>query len=318
MTSRLSVAVLDDYQRVALASTDWTAVRVRADISVFDDHVTDIDTLAARLADCEVVVLMRERTPFPADLLERLPSLQLLVSTGRKNSAIDLAAAQLHGVAVCGTDSLSTAPAEHTWALILAAARNLDVELDNIRNGLWQSTLGRGLSGRTLGVVGLGRIGSQVAAVGVSFGMNVLAWSPHLTAGRAEALGVRAVSKEELFRSADVVTLHLVLSERTRGVVGKNELALMKPSAVLVNTARSGLVDTGALVAAVGSGRLARVALDVFDVEPLPADDPLRHTPGVLATPHLGYVADDVYSLFYSQVVEDILAFWDGSPVRVF
>lgn len=310
------MVVLDDYQRVALTSTDWEAVRARAAIRVFDDHVTDIETLAARLADCEVVVLMRERTPFPADLFGRLPSLRLLVSTGRKNSTIDLAAARVHDVTVCGTDSLSTAPAEHTWALILAAARHLDVELDNVRNGQWQSTLGRGLAGRTLGVIGLGRIGSQVAAVGVCFGMEVVAWSPRLTAERAEAAGVRAVDKEDLLRVADVVTLHLVLSDSTRGAIGKTELALMKPSALLVNTARSGLVDTAALLAAVKSGALAAAALDVFDIEPLPVDDPLRHTAGVLVTPHLGFVADDVYALFYSQVVEDILAFWDGSPVR--
>jgi phosphoglycerate dehydrogenase-like enzyme len=311
------VAVLDDYQDAALSGADWGPVLARAEVAVFHDHFVDIDVLADRLSDYDVIVLMRERTPFPRALIEKLESLQLIVTTGRRNASVDIVAAAEHGVVVSGTDSLSTAPAELTWALILALARNLVTEVDNIRSGGWQTTLGRGLAGRALSVVGLGRIGTRVAGVGRAFGMEILAWSPHLTPDRAAAVGAHAVPLDELLSRADVVTLHLVLSETTRQVIGAAEIALMKSSAFLVNTARSGLLDTQAAVRAVGRGELAGLGLDVFDVEPIPADDPIRTTSGVLLTPHLGYVTDDVYALFFRQVVEDILAFWAGDPVRV-
>jgi phosphoglycerate dehydrogenase-like enzyme len=311
------VAVLDDYQDVALSCADWDPVLARAEVAVFHDNVVDIDTLAHRLSGYDVIVLMRERTPFPRALIDKLENLQLIVTTGRRNAAIDVTAASERGVVVSGTDSLSTSPAELTWALILGLARNLETEVGNIRSGGWQTTVGRGLAGKTLGVVGLGRIGTRVAEFGRAFGMHVLAWSPHLTADRAAVAGAHAVSLNELLSRSDVVTLHLVLGETTRRVIGAAEIALMKRSAFLVNTARSGLLDTHAAVRAVGRGELAGLGLDVFDVEPIPVDDPIRTTPGVLLTPHLGYVTDDVYSLFFRQVVEDILAFWAGDPVRV-
>jgi phosphoglycerate dehydrogenase-like enzyme len=311
------VAVLDDYQDVALSCADWDPVLARAEVAVFHDNVVDIDTLADRLSNYDVIVLMRERTPFPRALIEKLENLQLIVTTGRGNASIDVAAASERGVVVSGTDSLSTSPAELTWALILGLARHLDTEVGNIRSGGWQTTVGCGLAGKTLGVVGLGRIGTRVAEVGRAFGMDVLAWSPHLTADRAAVVGAHAVPLNELLSRSDVVTLHLVLSETTRRVIGAAEITLMKRSAFLVNTARSGLLDTHAAVGAVGRGELAGLGLDVFDVEPLPMDDLIRMTTGVLLTPHLGYVTDDVYRLFFRQVVEDILAFWAGDPVRV-
>jgi phosphoglycerate dehydrogenase-like enzyme len=311
------VAVLDDYQDVALSCADWDPVLARAEVAVFHDNVVDIDTLADRLSDYHVIVLMRERTPFPRALIEKLENLQLIVTTGRRNTSIDVTAASERGAVVSGTDSLSTSPAELTWALILGLARNLETEVGNIRSGGWQTTVGRGLAGKTLGVVGLGRIGTRVAEVGRAFGMDVLAWSPHLTADRATAAGAHAMPLDELLSRSDVVTLHLVLGETTRGVIGAAEITLMKRSAFLVNTARSGLLDTHAAARAVDRGELAGLGLDVFDVEPIPVDDPIRTTSGVLLTPHLGYVTDDVYRLFFRQVVEDILAFWAGDPVRV-
>ena len=313
----MRVAVLDDYQRVALSSADWSAVTSIAEVDVFDDHEPDPERLVIRLAPYDAVVLMRERTPFPAAVIERLPALRLIATTGRANAAVDLEAARERGVTVCGTESLASAPAELTWALILGLARHLATEGDNLRSGRWQSTVGLGLAGRTLGVVGLGRIGSQVARVGAAFGMEVVAWSRHLTAERAEPLGARSVDLDDLLRRSDVVTLHLPLKPETRRLIDAGRIALMKSTALLVNTARAGLVDTDAAVQALGAGRLGGIGLDVFDQEPLPADSPLRATPGVLSTPHLGYVADDVYGLFFRQVVEDIAAFAAGQPVRV-
>jgi phosphoglycerate dehydrogenase-like enzyme len=312
----MRIAVLDDYQGVALEMADWSPVLARAEVDVFTDHVRDVDALAERLAPHEVVVVMRERTPVPEALLERLPNLRLIVSTGRRNAAVDVAAARARRIEVCGTPSLATAPAELTWALVLGLARHLPAETAGVRAGGWQTTVGRDLHGRTLGVLGLGRIGAQVAQVGVAFGMDVVAWSANLTDERAAEAGARRVDLDTLLAGSDVVTLHLVLGERTRGLLGRRELALMKPDALLVNTARAGLVDTHALVDALAAGRLGGAGLDVFDEEPLPVDHPLRGEPRALLTPHLGYVTEDVYRTFFAGVVEDILAFWGGTPLR--
>jgi phosphoglycerate dehydrogenase-like enzyme len=312
----MRAAVLDDYEGVALRVADWSPVLERVDVDVFSEHIDDEDELARRLAPYDIVVLMRERTPMPASLLERLPNLRLLASTGRKNASIDVVAARDRGITVCGTDSPSSAPGELTWALILGLARNLVVEAERMRRGGWQSSLGADLAGRTLGVIGLGRIGTQVAAVGNAFGMDVLAWSENLTVERAAEVGVRAVPLDRLLAEADVVTVHQVLSKRTRGLLGARELALMKPTSLLVNTSRAPIVDTMALLAALEEGRIGGAGLDVFDEEPLPADHPLRTAPRTLLTPHIGYVTEEVFRTYYQGVVEDITAFLDGSPIR--
>lgn len=312
----MKVVVLDDYQGVALSSADWSGVAARAEIEVLRDHIDDVDELARCLAGAEVVVLMRERTPFGPDLLARLPSLRLVVTTGPRNAVVDVAACRARGVAVCGTGGYVAPTIELTWALILALTKRIPDEVASVRAGDWQRTLGVDLSGKTLGVVGLGRIGSAVARVGTAFGMSVIAWSQNLTPAQAEAAGAEAVDKATLFARSDLVTLHLVLSDRTRGVVGRPELEAMKPSAYLVNTARGPLVDEPALVDVLGRRRIAGAALDVFDAEPLPVDHPLRTLPNVLATPHVGYVTEEMYALFYREVVEDIEAFMDGRLLR--
>jgi phosphoglycerate dehydrogenase-like enzyme len=318
----MRIAVLDDYQGVALSMADWSVladvgVDVGADIDVFTDHVADPAALVRRLTPYDVVVLMRERTPFPAEVIRALPRLRLVVTTGRRNAAVDVEAARELGITVCGTDSLATAPAELTWALVLGLCRHLVAEDGAMRAGGWQTTLGRDLAGHTLGVVGLGRIGSQVARVGQAFGMDVLAWSRSLTPERAAEAGARSVELDTLLAGSDVVTVHLVLAEGTRGLVGRRELARMRPDALLVNTSRAGVVDTEALLEALAEGRLGGVGLDVYDEEPLPAHHPLRTAPRTLLTPHLGYVTEDVYRTFFTGVVEDIAAFLRGTPIRV-
>ncbi|MTD59260.1 D-2-hydroxyacid dehydrogenase family protein [Amycolatopsis pithecellobii] len=311
----MKIAILDDYQHVALDLADWASLG--AEIEVFTTHIADPDELVNRLAGADVVVAMRERTRFPADVLARLTDLRLLVSTGQRNAAIDLKAAERHGIVVCGTGYVSHPTAEHTWALILAAARHLDVELPAMRQGGWQSTVGLPLHGRTLGLLGLGRLGSRVAKVGQAFGMETIAWSQNLTAERAAEHAVTAVSKEELFARSDVLSVHLILSKRTRGLVGAGELALMKPGALLVNTSRGAILDEAALVDALRRKEIGGAALDVFDVEPLPADHPLRTLDNAVLTPHLGYVTRDVYEIFFRDAVEDIAAYQAGQPVRV-
>lgn len=315
----LKCAVLDDYQHAATRFADWTELGDQVELTVFPDHLTGEDALAQRLAGFDVVMLMRERTPFPASLLARLPRLKLLVTTGMRNAAVDLEAARAQGMIVCGTESNSAPPAELTWALILGLARHLVPEATALRNrGPWQHTVGTDLQGATLGLLGLGKIGSQVARVGNAFGMEVIAWSSNLTADRAEASGARlAASKEELLAVSDVVSIHLVLSDRTRGLLGAGELALMKPTACLVNTSRAAIVDQTALLDALTQERIAGAGLDVFEEEPLPASSPFRELPNVLATPHLGYVTERNYGTFFPQVVEDISAFLAGSPVRM-
>lgn len=311
----MKIAILDDYQNVALGFADWASLD--AEIEVFTTHLADPDELAGRLAGFEVVVAMRERTRFPAELLARLPDLKLLVTTGMRNAAIDLDAARRAGIVVCGTGSGPQSTAELTWALILAAVRNLAVELPSMRTGGWQTTVGTGLSGRTLGLLGLGRLGSRVAKIGQAFGMETLAWSQNLTSERAAERGVTAVSKQDLFARADVLSIHLVLGERTRALVGAAELAAMKPDALLVNTSRGLIVDEGALLEALRDRRIGGAALDVFDVEPLPADHPLRGLPNAILTPHLGYVTRDTYEVFFRDAVENIAAYRAGTPLRV-
>jgi len=308
----MQIAVLDDYQGVALTSADWSALQARAEVTTYHDHLTDEDALVERLHDAEVIVLMRERTPMPRRLFERLPSLRLLVTTGMGNAAVDLEAAREHGVTVCGTRGLGPPTAELTWALILGLLRRLPQEHAAIRAGRWQTTLGEGVEGKTLGLLGLGRLGSQVATVGKAFGMNVLAWSQNLTHERTDALGVElAASKDDLLRAADVVTIHLVLSARTRGLLGARELALLRPTAYLVNTSRGPIVEEGALVEALRARSIAGAALDVFDVEPLPANHPFRILDNALATPHIGYVAEDLYRTFYRDAAAAISAWLD-------
>ncbi|WP_431684113.1 D-2-hydroxyacid dehydrogenase family protein [Kitasatospora sp. KL5] len=316
---RLRCAVLDDYQGMATSVADWSPLEGRVEVVCFREHIADEDGLAAVLADFDIVVTLRERVPFPASLLKRLPRLQLLVASGMRNSAIDYAAAAERGVTVCGTQSLSTPPVELTWALILGLARGLTTEDAALRTGgPWQSTLGADLHGRRLGLLGLGKIGSRVARVGLAFGMEVTAWSRNLTAERAAEVGVAlAPGKEELLAGSDFVSVHLALGDRTRGLVGAPELALMKPTAYLVNTSRAAIVDQDALLAALHEGRIAGAGLDVYDIEPLPADHPVRSAPRLLATPHLGYVTRANYETYYGQAVEDIRAHLDGAPVRL-
>ena len=315
----LNCVVLDDYQDAALRSADWSGLADRVAVRVLREHIADREALVEALAQAEIVVAMRERTAFDAQLLRRLPKLRLLVTTGMRNASIDLAAARAAEVTVCGTAGSSGSTGELTFALILGLARQLTVENRSLREaGPWQSTLGRDLNGSTLGVIGLGRIGGQVARIGAAFGMDVLAWSQNLTEERAAEAGVQlAASKQELLATSDFVTLHLVLSDRSRGLLGEAELRAMRPDAYLVNTSRAPLVDQAALLRALTEGWIAGAGLDVFETEPLPADDPLRTLPNVLATPHLGYVSERNYRTFYGEVVADIAAFLDGSPVRV-
>ena len=314
----MRIAVLDDYQDVALRMAAWDSLAPGAKVQAFHDHLTGEDAVAARLADFEIVVAMRERTPFPRSLIERLPRLRLLVTTGMRNAAIDTRAASDAGVVVSGTAALPYPTAELTWGLILALARQIPREDRAIRDGGWQVSLGVGLHCKTLGVVGLGRLGSQVARVGLAFGMTVVAWSQNLTAERAAEGGVElAVSKDTLLASADIVTIHLVLSDRTRGLIGERELRSMKPTAFLVNTSRGPIVDERALVGALRSGVIAGAAIDVFDEEPLPLDHPLRRLDHTVVTPHVGYVTEEAYRQLYGEAVADIRAFLDGSPVRV-
>ena len=313
----LRAAILDDYQGVALAAADWASLKPAVEATAFHDTLAQSAQVAARLADFEIVVAMRERTPFPRALLERLPKLKLLVTTGKRNAAIDVKAAAAQGVVVSGTEMLPYPTAELAWGLILSLARNIPREERGMRAGGWQTTLGVGLRGKTLGVLGLGNLGSQVATIGKAFGMEAIAWSQNLTAERAAGIGAALVTKEELFRRADVVSIHLVLGERTRALVGAAELALMKPTAYLVNTSRGPIVDGKALVAALESGRLAGAGLDVYDSEPLPAGHALRKLDNVVLTPHLGYVTMENYRLAYGQAIEDIRAFLEGKPLRV-
>ena len=311
----MRIVVLDDFQEVAATFADWNALD--ADVEFISRPIVDDDDLVKVLHGAEVVVAMRERTAFPAGRLQRLPDLRLLVTTGRVNASIDVEAARSQGIVVCGTESTTSATPELTWGLILSVLRSIPAEDAAVRGGGWQSTVGGDLDGHRLGVVGLGRLGTKVARVGAAFGMEVVAWSQNLDAERADGLGVRAVSKDELFSTADVVSIHYKLSERSRGLVGAAELEAMKSGSILVNTSRAGLVDTDALITVLEAGGIRGAGLDVHDEEPLPVDHRLRSTPRTVLTPHLGYVTEDTYRIFFTQAVEDIAAWISGEPIRV-
>ncbi|MGE0387274.1 MAG: D-2-hydroxyacid dehydrogenase family protein [Gammaproteobacteria bacterium] len=313
----MKIAVLDDYQHAALRMADWSIVTRDCGIQVFDDHLHDEDALVARLAGFGIVAAMRERTAFPRRVLERLPDLRLIATTGMVNAAIDLAAAADLGITVCGTGGKAEPTAELTWALILALLRDVQGADAAIRAGGWQTGIGIDLNGRTLGIVGLGRLGAQVAAVGRAFRMRVLAWSPNLTPERAAAGGAEWADRERLFGESDIVSVHMVLSTRTRGLIGAADFGRMRPDAFFINTSRGPLVDEAALIDAVRSRRIAGAGLDVFDLEPLPADHPLRSLPNAILTPHIGYVTGDTYRVFFEETVQNIRAFLDGAPVRV-
>jgi len=312
-----AIAVLDDYQNVARTFADWASLPAGSELRFFADHLTDSAELVARLAPFEVIVAMRERTPFTRALLAQLPKLRLLVTTGMRNAAIDVEAAVELGITVSGTDGLPYPTAELTWALILALARKVPHEDRAVRNGKWQTSVGIGLKSKTLALLGLGRLGSQVAQIGAAFGMRVIAWSPNLTDARAQAGGAELVGRDQLFAQADVLSIHLVLSQRTRGLVGARELGLLKPSALLINTSRGPIVDEAALVTALRSEALAGAGLDVFESEPLPGDHPFLALPNTVLTPHLGYVTDETYRIFYGHALENIQSYLAGEPKRV-
>jgi len=310
------IAVLDDYQNVALSMANWAVLDGQATVTVFNDHLLDTDAVVAGLRPFDVVCVMRERTPMTRAVISRLPKLRLIASTAMRNASIDLEAAAERGIEVVHTSYSSNPTIELTWALILASARNLVAENASLRAGGWQRLIGDDLSGRMLGVLGLGNIGGAVARIGKAFGMEVIAWSQNLTAERAAEAGAALVSKEELFRQADILTIHLVLSGRTRGLVSANELALMKPTARLVNTSRGPIVIEADLIAVLQSGKIAGAALDVFDQEPLPPDHPFRGLPNLLATPHIGYVSRDLYQRFYQDTVDNIRQWLDRQSQR--
>jgi phosphoglycerate dehydrogenase-like enzyme len=312
----MRVAILDDYQGVALALADWKSLRPEVTVQAFQERLHGEDVLAERLRDFAVIVAMRERTQFPRSLLERLPKLKLLVTTGMRNVAIDSNAAGELGIVVSGTGMLTPPTAELTWGLIIGLARHIPQEAQQMRGGGWQTTIGVGLNGKVLGILGLGKLGSEVARVGRAFQMEVIAWSQNLTAEHAASLGAMRVEKEELFRRADFVTIHLILSKRTRGLVTSRELALMKPTAFLVNTSRGPIVEESALIEALAKRKLAGAALDVYDEEPLPENHPLRKLENVVLTPHLGYVTVENYRKCYADAVEDIRGFLSGHPIR--
>jgi phosphoglycerate dehydrogenase-like enzyme len=311
------VALLDDYQGVALSMADWKSLPPGTEVVVFKDHLAAEDAVAKRLADFDIVMALRERTPFPRTLLERLPKLKLLITAGMRNASIDMKAAAERGVVVSGTAGLPYPTAELAWGLILSLMRRIPAEDRATREGRWQTSLGLGLNGKTLGVLGLGTLGSRAARVGLAFEMDVLAWSQNLTTERAKEIGVTLVPKEELLARSDIVSIHLVLGERTRGLIGAHELGLMKRSAYLINTSRGPIVDEAALIRALGDGTIAGAGLDVFDEEPLPLHHPFRRLPNIVITPHLGYVTSETYRIFYGHAVEDIKAYLDGKPARV-
>jgi len=313
----MRVAVLDDYQGIAREIADWSSLGADFEIVSFRDHLADHEAIVQRLQDFEIIVAMRERTPFPRALLEKLPRLRLLVTTGMRNASIDLAAARERGVVVCGTPGAAGTTGELTWGLILALFRQIPREDRALREGSWQTTVGLGLAGKTLGILGLGTIGSQVAKVGAAFNMEVIAWSQNLDAERAGRAGAKRVERDELLARSDVVTIHLVLSQRTRGLIGGRELARMKPTAFLVNTSRGPIVDEAALAGALKNATIAGAGIDVYDAEPIAPGHPLLAAPNTVLTPHLGYVTRESYSAYFRGAVEDIAAWRRGAPVRV-
>jgi phosphoglycerate dehydrogenase-like enzyme len=311
------IVLLDDYQGIALDYGGWDRVPDEWEKVALCQHIADPDELVEALAGAEIVVAMRERTPFPAETLDRLPDLKLLITTGMGNVAIDIDAAKRNGVVVCGTGMHPPGTAELSWGLILALLRKIPSEDAAMRLGAWQTTIGGDLAGATLGLVGLGRLGKRMVPVAKAFEMDVVAWSTNLDPDQARAAGAEPVSKDELFECSDVVSVHYKLSERSRGLIGAGELALMKPSAYLINTSRGPIVDTDALLEALEAGTIAGAGIDVYDTEPLPVDHPLRSAPHAIVTQHLGYVTEDTYMVFFNDAVEDVLAWLAGEPVRV-
>jgi len=308
---KYQIAVLDDYQNAALECADWSVLRDRADITVFQDHLARPDAVIERLLPFDVVCVMRERTQLPRKVIERLPNLKLIASTGSVNASIDVAVAGDRGIAVVHTGYRSDPTVEFTWALILACARHIVTESNSLRSGGWQQTVGMDLRGKTLGVLGLGNVGSEVARIGSAFGMKLIAWSQNMTAETAKATGAILVSKDQLFERADILTIHLVLSSRTLGLVGAAELERMKPTAWLINASRGPIVEEQALITALQNKRLAGAAIDVFDIEPLPPSHPFRTLDNVLATPHIGYVSQGLYKTFYEDTVSNIRKWLD-------
>jgi phosphoglycerate dehydrogenase-like enzyme len=314
----VAIALLDDYQNVALRMADWSRLQRDHRVAVFNERLPDVEACARALADFEVIGIMRERTPFPRALFERLPKLKLLITTGKRNASVDVAAAKDHKVVVCGTGGGGLATAELAVGLMLALARHLREEFQAMRpGGGWQTTVGATLEGRTLGIVGLGNLGTRVARIGTAIGMQAIAWSENLTAERARERGAERVDKDELFRRADVVSIHTVLSPRTRGLIGARELGLMKPNALLINTSRGPIVDEAALLAALKGGTIAHAGLDVYDKEPVAPGHPFTKLENVTLIPHLGYVVEDSYRHFYAGTIEDIEAWLDGKPINV-
>ncbi len=315
MTTR--VAILDDYQNIAFQAADWSSLPSDVELTVFNEHIKGEQAVVDALADFDVVVAMRERTPFPATLIEKLPKLKLLVTTGMRNFAIDMEAARKRGLPVCGTALLPYPAFEHAWALILALFKQIPREDRAMHEGGWQSGLAEGLRGKTLGIVGLGKLGSQVARVGVAFDMKVIAWSQNLSDKRTKECGAVKVDKDKLFAESDVVTIHLVLSDRTRGLVGRRELGLMKPSAYLVNTSRGPIVEEAALIEVLQKRAIAGAGIDVYGLEPLPRDHPLRKLDNAILTGHTAYVIRETYELAYGEAVENIRAWLEGKPIRL-
>ncbi|OMF61924.1 D-2-hydroxyacid dehydrogenase family protein [Paenibacillus sp. FSL R5-0766] len=318
MNTKLRCAVLDDYQNVALTSADWSPLMDQVEIQTFNNYMGSEEKVIQELQDFDIVVLMRERTPFPEKVISQLPKLKLLITSGMRNASIDLKAAEKNGIIVCGTEGSSNPPTELTWALILGLSRQLVTENNALRsNRNWQSTVGLDLHGRTLGLLGLGKIGTRMAEIAQAFGMNVMAWSENLTQEKAEKHGVIwAETKEQLLAESDIVSIHLVLSDRTRNLIGQADFQLMKSSALLINTSRAGIVDQEAMVEALQSGVIAGAGLDVYEQEPLPVNHVMRTLPNVLATPHLGYVTRGNYEIYYNHTVENIAMFLKGTPIR--
>jgi len=314
---KMRVAILDDYQKVATSLADWSGLSGDVEVEIFQDHIDDEGAVSQRLKDFEIICIMRERTPFMRSLIERLPNLKLLVTSGMRNRSIDLAAAKERSVTVCGTPAVGVATAELTWGLIIGLLRHIPEEDRATRLGAWQRTLGVGLSGKTLGIAGLGRLGSRVARVGLAFGMEVIAWSQNLTEERCKEVDVSLVTKKELLTRSDVLSIHLVLSDRTRGLFGAPELALMKPTAILVNTSRGPIVDEAALVDVLERKAIAGAGLDAFATEPLPLDHSFRRLENTVITPHLGYVEEENYQAYFNGYVDAVRGYLEGKPVNV-
>ncbi|HCE76752.1 MAG TPA: hydroxyacid dehydrogenase [Dehalococcoidia bacterium] len=313
----LNIAVLDDYQNVAFECANWSELAGKGSISIFNDHIHCSEPLIDRLKEFEIICAMRERTPFSKEILHRLPKLQLLITSGMRNASIDVKAANAQGVTVCGTDGLPYPTAELTWGLILDLARNISRENEAVKLGEWQTTLGVGLKGKTLGLIGLGNLGGQVADYGNAFGMNVIAWSENLTDKKARDKNARYVELNTLMSESDFISIHTVLSERTLGLIDSSKLRLMKKSSFIVNTSRGPIIDESALVEVLENAQIAGAGLDVFDLEPMPSEHPLVTSSRTIITPHIGYVTEETYKIFYEQTVECVTAFLNRKPVRV-